>query len=131
MRGTGKDDYVWVYNDGHAAELYINNGDLPHWGIGPKTLFSVPGPRVGIHIADWNGDGRCDILTQNKATGQLTMLRNDYITSSHTSKFTNVGVVSGPARCTQGWGVGIFDLGLRLHDVECVHPCHTFHANND
>lgn len=119
MRGSGRDDYVWIFNEGHTAELYMNQG-LPSsaWGIGTKSLFSVPGPRVGIHLADWTGDGKCDVLVQTKENGALRMWRNDYNSATKTFAFTDVGFVSGPARCSQGWGVGIFDRGLRLHDVE-------------
>jgi hypothetical protein len=116
--GDGRDDYVWIYEDGHAAELYVNNNAPPTWDIGTTALFSVPGPRNGIHLADWNGDGRCDVLVQDKTSGALTMWRNDYDASTKVWKFTNVGTVSGAASCSQGWGVGIFDLGLRLHDIE-------------
>jgi hypothetical protein len=31
-------------------------------------------------------------------------------------------VVTGNARCTEGWGVGLYDLGLRFHDIK-----HLFH----
>jgi hypothetical protein len=28
------------------------------------------------------------------------------------------GVVTGDATCTQAWGVGLYDIGLRFYDVK-------------
>ena len=118
MRGTGADDYVWIWSDGHAAELYANVHSPPNWGHDTSISLNVPGPRVGIHLADWNGDGRCDVLVQDKATGALTLHENEYNAQENKLTFKNVGVVSGAATCTQGWGVSIFDRGMRLADIE-------------
>jgi hypothetical protein len=30
------------------------------------------------------------------------------------------GVVTRGISCTQGWGVGLYDLGLRFHDIKLV-----------
>ncbi|KAL6886462.1 hypothetical protein HDV57DRAFT_390273 [Trichoderma longibrachiatum] len=117
MRGTGADDYVWIYSDGHAAEINANIHNLPLWGHSTTISLSVPGPRVGIHLADWTGDGKCDVLVQNKATGALTLYENQYNAGKNSLTFANRGVVTG-AVCSQGWGVGIFDLGMRLADID-------------
>ncbi len=50
MRGTGADDYVWIWSDGHAAEMYANIHDPPNWGHSVSISLSVPGPRAGIHL---------------------------------------------------------------------------------
>lgn len=120
MRNTGSDDYVWIYSDGHAdsGDFYANIHEPPGWGHETKITLKVPGPRIGIHLADWNGDGKCDVLVQDKKTGALTMWENRYDASTNTLKFANVGVVTGAATCTQGWGVGIFDRGMAVVDIE-------------
>lgn len=118
MRGTGADDYVWIYNDGHAAEIFANIRSPPAWGHSTKISLNVPGPRVGIHLADWTGDGRCDVLVQNKATGALTLYENQFDAVANSLTFVNRGVVTGAATCTQGWGVNIFDRGMRLADID-------------
>jgi hypothetical protein len=120
MRNTGSDDFVWIYSDGHANsdEIYTNIHQPPGWGHDTKISLSVPGPRMGIHLADWNGDGKCDVLVQNKQTGALTMWENRYDDSTKTLTFANVGVVTGAATCTQGWGVNIFDRGMAVVDIE-------------
>lgn len=141
MRGTGSDDYVvstentcppypyqaltrfffkWVYSDGSKATIYENTHNPPYWtaSVEGGNLFTVPGPRVGIHLADWDGDGKCDVLTQDKATGALHMWKNNYDPLTGKFLFTDEGIVTGSATCTEGWGVGIFDRGLRLADLE-------------
>ncbi|CAD0113390.1 unnamed protein product [Aureobasidium uvarum] len=132
MRNTGSDDYVWIYSDGHAdsGDFYANIHEPPGWGHETKITLKVPGPRIGVHLADWNGDGKCDVLVQDKKTGALTMWENRYDASTNTLKFANVGVVTGAATCTQGWGVGIFDRGMAVVDIDgdgradvlCIEP---------
>lgn len=100
------------------------------WGPNTAISLSVPGPRIGIHLADWNGDGRCDVLVQDKASGALTLYENHYDASKDALTFVNVGVVSQGATCNQGWGVNIFDRGMRLADMDgdgradvvCIQP---------
>jgi hypothetical protein len=130
MRGTGSDDYVWIYQDGHSNEIFANLHVPPDWGHSTKISLRVSGPLIGIHLADWDGDGLCDVLTQDRATGALTLYKNTYNKATDTVSFTNKGVVPGSATCKQGWGVGIFDRGMRLVDVDgdgradplCIEP---------
>ncbi|KAK4450304.1 integrin alpha N-terminal [Podospora aff. communis PSN243] len=130
MRGTGSDDYVWIWSHGQAAEFYANVHSPPNWGHSATISISVPGPREAIHVADWNGDGKCDILVQNKATGALTLYSNYWNPATQHLSFQNHGVVTGAATCTQGWGVGFFDRGMRLADIDgdgradvlCIEP---------
>jgi hypothetical protein len=90
----------------------------------------VPGPRIGIHLADWDGDGLCDVLTQDRATGALTWFQNTYVSDTDTVQFANRGIVNPGQSCTQGWGVGVFDRGMRLADIDgdrradplCIEP---------
>ncbi|EGZ76212.1 hypothetical protein NEUTE2DRAFT_122871 [Neurospora tetrasperma FGSC 2509] len=125
MTGDGSDDYIWVWSDGHAAELYINHHDVPHWEVGPKDLFNIARSRRSIHIADWDGDGRCDVISQQKSDGALEMRRNDYNPATGAWKFTYMGFVTGGV-CPQGWGVNVLDRGMRLAisnghaDVMCL-----------
>jgi hypothetical protein len=79
MTGSGSDDYVWIYMDGHAdsTDFFQNIHAPPDWGHSISITLAVPGPRVGIHLADWDNDGLCDVLVQDKATGALTVWHND------------------------------------------------------
>ncbi|KAI1120096.1 hypothetical protein F5Y10DRAFT_290321 [Nemania abortiva] len=117
MRGTGSDDLVWIYSDGRVDEINTNIHAPPNWGHSTSITLTVPGPRVGIHLADWTGNGRCDVLVQNKANGALTLYENNYNAGANALTFTNRGVVASTG-CTQGWGVSIFDRGMRLADID-------------
>ena len=100
------------------AELRINTHNPPNWQEGLPNLFNIQRNRRSIHLADWDGDGKCDILSQNQATGDLEMWRNEYNPQTGRFSFPYVGRVNGPAQCSEGWGVNIFDRGLRLADIE-------------
>ena len=122
MTAKPGDDYVWIYMDGHSNEIWTNNQVPPNWGDTANTQISLTTsiPREGIHVADWDGDGKCDVLVQDQATGALTLWHNDYVEDSRGQgqvTFTNKGVVTND-QCSQGWGVGIFDRGMLLADIE-------------
>lgn len=68
-----------------------------------------------INSADFDGDGKCDIARVTKATGEVQVWLNQY--NGVEFLFNDMGLWSGAARCTQGWGYGLFDLGLRFADV--------------
>lgn len=116
MTGSGRDDYVWIWSDGHAAEIFINTKNPPWWGNDHKIELNVPSNRVGIHLADWDGDGRCDVLVQDKATGAITPWINQYDRGSKTIRFTRTAPTR--ATCNTGWGLSIFDRGMRMGDLE-------------
>lgn len=117
MRGTGSDDYVWIYMDGHADEIFVNTHSPPAWGHDHSISLRVPGPRTGIHLADWTGNGRCDVLVQDKASGAVTLWENQYNAAARSLSFANRGVVA-QSNCREGWGPGIFDRGMRIADIE-------------
>jgi hypothetical protein len=45
------------------------------------------------------------------------MYRNDHNAANGVWSFTNLGIVSGSAKCTEGYGIGLTDLGVRFADV--------------
>jgi hypothetical protein len=59
------------------------------------------------------------------------MWKNNYDAVTDTFDFTDEGIVSGAATCTEGWGVDIFDRGMRLHDVEYVFSPNPAHSNSN
>lgn len=118
MRGTGSDDYVWISEEGKDGEVYANIHSPPEWGQDVKIdLTSIAGPRVGMHLGDWNGDGRCDVLVQDKETGALRLFENQFDAVRNAISFVDRGVVTGSV-CAEGWGVSIFDRGMRLADID-------------
>ena len=117
MRGTGMDDYVWIYADGHSNEIFANTQNPPFWD--PKYTFTlkVGAPRTLIHLADWTGNGRCDVLVQNKVTSAVTLWENQWNAGTKTLTFANRGVVLSPG-CGKSTGVSIFDRSMRIADIE-------------
>ncbi|KAK8001952.1 hypothetical protein PG991_014174 [Apiospora marii] len=118
MTGSGSDDYVWVWSPGDRAELYLNTHNPPNWKEDTKTLFNIGRNRRSIHLADWDGDGKCDVLSQRKSDGALEWWRNGYDKATGRFSFEYKGFVAGSDKCSQGWGVSIFDRGLRLADID-------------
>jgi hypothetical protein len=59
MDGDGRDDYVWVGPNGRI-DIYLNNDNRPYWdNYGNVITLGVA--RKAIHIADIDGDGKCDV----------------------------------------------------------------------
>ena len=117
MRGTGSDDYVWIYADGHSNEIFANTHNPPFWDPNYKFTLKVDAPRTLIHLADWTGNGRCDVLVQDKTTSAVTLWDNQWNSGTKTLTFANRGVVASPG-CGKSTGVGIFDRNMRIADMD-------------
>jgi hypothetical protein len=116
MRGTGSDDYVWIYADGHSTEIFANTHNPPFWDPNYTFTLKVGADRILIHLADWTGNGRCDVLVQDKATSAVTLWENQWNSGKKTLTFANRGVVASPG-CGKP-GVSIFDRSMRIADME-------------
>jgi len=82
------------------------------------SLGSVGVDRKAIHPVDWNGDGKCDIIVVEKATGAVDVRYMSWNPSMDTFTCSPpTKVVNGNEGCTQGWGIGQFDLGIRFADI--------------
>jgi lysophospholipase L1-like esterase len=117
MRGTGSDDYVWIYADGHSNEIFANTHNPPFWDPNYKFTLKVDAPRTLIHLADWTGNGRCDVLVQDKTTSAVTLWENQWNSATKTLTFANRGVVASPG-CGKSTGVSIFDRNMRIADMD-------------
>ncbi|KNG81650.1 hypothetical protein ANOM_009765 [Aspergillus nomiae NRRL 13137] len=116
MRGTGADDYVWISSEGRGY-LYGNVHDPPVWKPEGTEIFNVKKDRKSLHLADFDGDGKCDLWAVNRDTGEAEIWLNKWSDNAQGNYFQYKGVLTGNARCTQGWGVGLDDLGLRFADL--------------
>ena len=117
MRGTGSDDYVWIYADGHSDEIFANTHNPPFWDPNYKFTLKVGAPRTLIHLADWTGNGRCDVLVQDKTTSAVTLWENQWNSATKTLTFANRGIVASPG-CGKSTGVSIFDRNMRIADMD-------------
>ncbi|KAH8585657.1 hypothetical protein B0O99DRAFT_530303 [Bisporella sp. PMI_857] len=121
MRGTGSDDYIWVAKDG-AITVFGNYHTPPFWlqygeAFNPGERLMQGHTRKDIHLADLNGDGKCDWLIVDKKSGSVRMIRNDYSSSTDKFAWTDLGIIFDGGGCPHHHGVGLFDLGVRFADI--------------
>ncbi|KAH8797345.1 hypothetical protein F5884DRAFT_815081 [Xylogone sp. PMI_703] len=114
MRGTGSDDYIWISAMGEMTVF----GNEHTWGtwIHYNVVYNINRPRREIHFADFDGDGKCDILLVDKGSGATTVLKNNYANGKFS--FTSLGLVTGSATCTEGYGYDRHDNGVRWNDID-------------
>ncbi|PVH96898.1 carbohydrate esterase family 3 protein, partial [Periconia macrospinosa] len=120
MSGKGNDDYIWISPDGKIVP-FVNKNTPPDttqykngWA-GKGVVLATGMDRKALHIGDWDGDGKADIIGVDKKTGALTVWFTSYTGPGGTFSFRKETL--GGTWCTQGWGVGLFDIGARFADV--------------
>ena len=125
MTGTGNDDYVWIYSGGDVVLFRSNNkppstdayeGDngWTEMGIVLKTDMD----RKSLHIGDWDGDGKADVIGVDEKSGALTIWFTDYNADTQEINFRKE--TRDGEYCTQGWGLGLFDIGAYFADITYV-----------
>ncbi|KFY47243.1 hypothetical protein V494_00086 [Pseudogymnoascus sp. VKM F-4513 (FW-928)] len=113
MSGTGNDDYVFVdHNSKITIFRNVNtppNSDYSNW-VDKGVVLDLGGiDRKAIHLGDWNGDGFCDVIVTDKATGALDVFYTYWDKASDQFSFGAKTRVVGSG-CTQGWGVGLLHV---------------------
>lgn len=111
----GRSDYVWVWSNG-KMELFINRGKKAisdndaegFWDWSPGVIWTPPSAmhRLDLHLADWDGDGACDIIYVNPETNALRVFINNY-PKSNKWEFSETSAPS--PGCGEKRGVGIND----------------------
>ncbi|KAK5693162.1 hypothetical protein LTR97_010638 [Elasticomyces elasticus] len=114
MTGSGSDDYIFINATG-AITLFENDHNWGYW-IPWGVIYNAQHTRQEVQLADFTGDGKCDILLVDHDSGATTVIRNDYDSSGFS--FTNLGVQTGSATCTEGYGHDKHDKGVRWHDLD-------------
>jgi len=113
MTGDGSDDYVFINSAGNIT-LFQNDHNWGYW-VPWGVIYNANRARSDVHLADFNGDGKCDILLVDKSSGATTVIQNNY---SGKFSFSNLGVVTGSASCTEGYGTEKHDRGVRWNDLD-------------
>jgi hypothetical protein len=121
MSGTGNDDYVFIDHNSKIT-IFRNsnrppNTDYSGWYDKGVVLDLGGTNRKAIHLGDWNGDGLCDVIVTDKATGALDVYYTGWDKSSDQFSFSAKTRVAASG-CTQGWGVGLYDLGIQFADID-------------
>ena len=80
-----------------------------------EASFTTHRPRQEVHLSDFDSDGKCDVLLVDKTSGATRLMLNAY--DGSTFAFEDKGIVTGRATCTEGYGRGKHDLGVRWHDL--------------
>lgn len=117
MTGSGVDDYIWISPYG-TVTVFLNQNTVADpnyeggtWGVGKShgTNFD----RRRLHIGDWNGDGKADIIgVSDRDTGALRVWL-----ANGDGGFGEGEDIEGSDKCNQGWGRLYFDHGAHFADI--------------
>ncbi|KAF4963513.1 hypothetical protein FSARC_8480 [Fusarium sarcochroum] len=122
--GNGMVDYVWAYQGG-KMEMWANRGkgtitdnDKDGYWNYQGTIWTPPQEldRRDLHLADWDGDGACDIIHVNPKGGSVQVWLNNY---PKTKKWTwTHNANPAPAlTCSQTRGLALYDMAVRFADI--------------
>ncbi len=103
---------IYVANDSSPSALYKNNhdGTFTDIGIEAGVAYSADGKAqagMGVGAADYDGDGRLDIVKTNFAGDTSNLYRN-----AGKDTFEETTMMAGLGRNTRflGWGAGFLDF---------------------
>lgn len=118
MKGhaNGMVDYVWTWSTG-AMEVWANRGkgtitdsDPDGYWSYEGTMWTPPGNmnRRDLHLADWDGDGACDVIYTDPSSGAVQVWINNY-PKTGTWTWTYKSNPAPTLSCFQTRGLGIYD----------------------
>jgi hypothetical protein len=111
LNGDGWPD-IYVSNDGMPNDvLYLNNRDGTFTNIAGKSLKHTSQAGMGVDVADFNNDGREDIL-------QVDMLPSDLARRKRTNGTTTMGTFIDAQR--RGYRIDYSQNALQLNDAVTV-----------
>ncbi|RMZ77642.1 hypothetical protein DV738_g4290, partial [Chaetothyriales sp. CBS 135597] len=126
---NGAMDYIWVHSTGYMI-LYESFGGSfpdspPYWGPHRQIWAATDSygfeiDRRDLHLADWDGDGLCDIIYVKPDTGEMEVWLNKLKKNGNIEwkLKRNVGPSGEQRPCPEKKGVGIFDLAVRFADID-------------
>jgi hypothetical protein len=116
--GNGYQD-IYVANDRIGNMLFLNQGDGTFREVGTLAgaAYTASGRAqsgMGVAAADYDGDGKMDVVVTNLSLEGYSLFHND-----GDAFFTEVGFPAGvgaPSLMLTGWGVAFFDYDNDGHD---------------
>lgn len=120
----GKMDYVWTFQGG-KMEIFVNRGKSSITDNDPEgfwepqgTIWSPPRGmhRKDLHLADWDGDGKCDIIYVDPDNNNAIQV---WLNKSP-GKWDRWDHLENPApgvTCSESRGIGLHDLAVRFADL--------------
>ena len=122
----GSVDYVWTWSYGDMI-LFPSTGKVnitgteEWWGPEDATFFTPPDgdlDRRDLHLADWDGDGDCDIIWTDPANeNRITVWINNYKDGISGYDWTQLPDAPQNAFCSQTRGKAVDDLAVRFADI--------------
>ena len=115
LDGDGLQDLVVLlsgYNQPNQLKVYLQDGTHPGQFLAPQVL-TLPGGDDWLKLADLNGDGYLDIVTD---TGQPVVLFQDAAHRGSFSAPVNLGIPRGYLVCCDLDGDGLTDLAVASGD---------------
>lgn len=103
---------IFVANDGMQQYLFRNKGDgtFEEKGLETGAAFSDDGKPyagMGVAFADYDNDGKPDLVVTNLALDKYALYRNDGGQFSYASLTTGLAALTASS---SGWGVGLYDF---------------------
>ena len=137
LRNRGIDDYIWIDPAG-VVNVYPNlnsrsdvsrygqgSGNSP-WGGAMHAVLRTGLNRRALHVADWDGDGKADIVGVNNNDFSITVWKNNWDGTNF--NFASERISGGPY-CQEKRGVGYKDQPVHVVDIRYVIPRGTSQAN--
>lgn len=118
--GSGFDDYIWISPEGEVS-VFVNKytqGQFPDYKTSAWTrtfTFNTGIDRRGLHVGDWDGDGKADIIAvTDRDSGALKVWHSRWDGKSFN---WDASVIPNSAKCGQGWGLMYYDHGAYFADI--------------
>ncbi|KAL3463731.1 SGNH hydrolase-type esterase domain-containing protein [Aspergillus heterothallicus] len=126
---NGMMDYVWIHSTGHMR-LYPNRGlvEVPtdgssFWGAN-EIIFDPTQEQIGmkldrrdLHLADWDGDGACDIIWTNPDDQNKVQVWRNKIKDTGSFDWEYNINAANELYCPEHRGLGFFDRPVHFADV--------------
>ena len=126
--GDGSNDYVWTWSTG-SMMLYPNaglktlTGTQEFWGPVVDNFWAPQGyvgrdlDRRDLHLADWDGDGLCDIVwTDPDNDNHVSVWINGHAAKGEWD-WTYIADPASQLTCAQARGKAVRDVPVHLADI--------------